>query len=109
MKATQILFYMSFVNTKENRFIGASLVYAESPMQAMQNAWEIGCNPGGEVMSVIPDFIPDDKWINRLLSREELKEMEQEVTAQKDAGMAKRQVIPPDFDPSAFSGRTLTH
>lgn len=74
--------YMSFVDPKKpagQRFLGACLVHAESFEEAIKEAWRRGCNPGGEVMGLEPEFLPSEKWYNRLLSKEQLDEMEAEV------------------------------
>lgn len=50
---------------------------------AIQNAWRLGCNPGGEVRfqpvpaTVEPHIRPF--WIGRLLTREEAQKFEEEI------------------------------
>lgn len=70
-------FYMSFV--VDGKFAGACLVHANYLAEAMVIAWDRGCNPGGEIASIEPEFIPDQKWFYRLLSRSDLAEMETEL------------------------------
>lgn len=77
-------FYMSFADVKlpeGQRFLGACLVKAYDMEHATKTAWIMGCNPGGGICFVEPEYCPPDKWYNRLLNREELAEMEEEVIA----------------------------
>lgn len=76
------VYYMSFVDPdlpKGERFSGACLVHASDPKDAIETAWKCGCNPGGEIQMLVPEFIPDEKWFYRILSRHELAEMETEL------------------------------
>lgn len=74
--------YLSFCDTgkpKGTQFLGACVVQAWGMVQAAEKAWDEMCNPGGEVKGF---EIPADKiglvpmeWRNRLMSREEMKEI----------------------------------
>lgn len=68
------LFYLSFADEK---FLGAAIVEAHGVMHAIELAWSLGINPGGEVASCpVPKglSIPDSAK-NRLLSREEVEKL----------------------------------
>lgn len=61
-------------------FLGVAIVEAVGPIGATGAAWACGANPGGEVMTTgpFPAGCIDRKWMNRLLSREDLAELEKE-------------------------------
>jgi len=75
--ATQVryLWYLSFA--EPGRFLGACIVEAASWLGAVINSHALKCNPGGQV--AIPDALPygsiDDKWMNRLLSKEDIEQI----------------------------------
>lgn len=77
-------YYMSFV--KDGVFAGACLVYASDAKEATIESWKSNCNPGGEILFVEIEFIPDQKWFYRLLSIDDLRDMEREMneTVHKD-------------------------
>ncbi len=70
--------WMSFAGPRPIRFRGVAIVYAESYDQALQKTWDLGINPGGNVLGDVMDGVPNEKWVNRLLSRKLLAEMEME-------------------------------
>src|SRR5260221_7432566 len=78
------LFWISFADAdlpKGTQFLGAVVVEACCPLSAVQNSHDLGLNPGGEACLVkIPDEYvrPDAKWINRLLSRADVAEFDEE-------------------------------
>lgn len=85
--------YMSFCDAKKpegSQFLGACLVYANDLREAIEEAWRLGCNPGGEIMSAEPDFLPDEKWYNRLLSEKEIDQMSDEVIESRAKGVARK-------------------
>jgi hypothetical protein len=51
-------------------FRGVVIVYAESMDDAIQKSWHLNSNSGGEVLAGLMDHTPQEKWVNRLLSRE---------------------------------------
>jgi hypothetical protein len=64
-------FYLSFVDGK---FLGGCVVDGATEKEAITNAWRLGINPGGEVLSIrltrkTVDCLP----MNRLMSREEIE------------------------------------
>lgn len=69
--------WLSFVDPGKpegKRFLGVAIVRGGGMQEAIQNAWAIGINPGGEVQAVpIPDEHAYDKYLNRLMAAEELK------------------------------------
>jgi hypothetical protein len=57
------------------RFLGVAIVEGDDAMDAMQTAWNLGCNPGGEILATqyrAKDSLSDD-WINLLLSEDDLR------------------------------------
>jgi hypothetical protein len=72
-------YWLSFADParhKGEQFLGASIVAADDAKAAVERAWALGINPGGEVrIAKIPrdqlqDFPLD--WHNRLVSKVEL-------------------------------------
>ena len=73
---TRPLMWLSFVDgarPEGERFLGVAIVPGTDPISAVKAAWDLGCNPGGEVLvaSLFPELIPDESWIGRLLTRDE--------------------------------------
>lgn len=72
------LWWLSFCDTTDagrGRFLGACIVRAADLGDAVDRAWQAGCNPGGEVLGVeMPhDLAARVSWsdVGRLLSRAE--------------------------------------
>lgn len=61
----------------ENKFLGASLHRATGIIGASLKAHQSGSNPGGQVSATCPELGDqvDDKWIGRLLDKDEVKEL----------------------------------
>lgn len=79
MKNPEGWWWLSFCDPDKpegEQFLGVCIVHGGGGGEAIQNAWTIGCNPGGEVMSIpIPEqHVPDEQYRRRLLSKEELEE-----------------------------------
>jgi hypothetical protein len=82
------LWWLSFVDTDRCApagtgkpggpgFLGVSIVSANSFMEAVRVARELGCNPGGEVKGYgpyPPGSIPD-RYLNRLLTKAEVDDV----------------------------------
>lgn len=79
-------FWLSFCDPHKpagEQFLGVAIVEADSVRDAIQTAWAHGCNPGGEVQTVVLppiDSLPDDKArllaetpFNVLMDRAELE------------------------------------
>jgi hypothetical protein len=65
--------YLSFVDTEDDKWLGACIVRAPAATAAAAMAHVKGCNPGGEVMIYGP-FAPDavqPEYMDRLLNRQE--------------------------------------
>ncbi len=67
-------FYLSFAENK--KWNGAVVVEAESVKEAASKAWQLGINPGGEVLAFeilegIDQIFPPKKR-NRLLSKDDI-------------------------------------
>lgn len=88
-----MLCWLSFADSKRpkgQQFLGACIVpmgetgdKREDYKVAIQNAWRLGCNPGGAVafQPVPPTVEPHIKpeWIGRLLTREECEAFGEEL------------------------------
>jgi hypothetical protein len=81
------LFYMSFCDgdmPKGSKFLGAVMVFAEDLQSAVLQAWVMGVNPGGEVASMKASSavasMVDKKWLNRLLSKDEVDQFDLEMS-----------------------------
>ncbi len=80
-KKSDELFWMSFAN--EMGFLGACLVRAYNVDLAVRRTWELGINPGGEIMICtlergVLEKIPD-KWIEKMLVKHEVEELDVEL------------------------------
>ncbi|MGI5216223.1 hypothetical protein [Nocardia sp. CA-290969] len=62
-------------------FLGVCIVPGENLTQAVSTSWFLGCNPGGELLGIPirPEVAIDPSWIGRLLSRDELEQLEREA------------------------------
>jgi hypothetical protein len=86
------LWWLSFCDAskpKGQQFLGACLVSGgdtgderQDFQIAIQTAWKLGCNPGGEVESLrVPETVERQiqaKWLGRLLTRQECEEFDNE-------------------------------
>jgi hypothetical protein len=81
------LFYLSFADSdlpKGEQFLGCLIMRASHMTEAVQASHALGLNPGGEVVGhpvkIQPGFgeVPE-KYIERLLTKEELSQMEREM------------------------------
>lgn len=91
--------WLSFA-TKE-RHLGIALVKATDMVTAVREAHRLGCNPGGEVAGwPIPANLglgePNQKWTNRVLTREEADEMSCEWTCEPLISTREHDVIEPE-------------
>lgn len=73
-------FYLSFVDPsrpKGDKFIGGCYVQAVGEIFAVSEAWRLGINPGGEVgiLLVPPEHVPPPEFRERLLTREEVRNL----------------------------------
>jgi hypothetical protein len=69
--------YLSFAN--DEKFLGAVCVYGMGDKMMLMTLGSLNLNPGGEVvMHTIPEG-PPKKWRGRLLSKEEIEEMDREI------------------------------
>jgi len=64
------MFYLSFVN--DGAFAGAVFIEAHGVTTAVEAAWRLGINPGGQVACVPCDIPILPELQNRLLSKDEL-------------------------------------
>ena len=70
------LFYLSFCG--DEGWKGACFVEAADGIAAAQKSWELGCNPGGQVLMCqvtgsAEDRLPGPEMMNRLLNEKELR------------------------------------
>lgn len=75
------IWWLSFADPdrpKGEQFLGVAIVRASGMGPAVTTAHVLKINPGGEVQGVeIPKTLaPPDEWIGRLLSREEIVDLE---------------------------------
>ena len=82
--ASSELWWLSFVDAgrpEGDRFLGGCIVPATEFEDALQKAWRLGCNPGGQCKGArIPAHpVPSARWVGRLLSRIEIDEMDAEL------------------------------
>lgn len=59
-------------------FLGVSIVYTDTYDEGLGKTWALKINPGGSVQGSLMDKAPNEKWCNRLLSRESVEEMSKE-------------------------------
>lgn len=77
----EVWFYLSFAEAKPpygRGFLGGFITKARGFASAIHKATILGYNPGGEVAGgpwPNPDFVPDPKYVDRLLTREEVNEL----------------------------------
>ena len=72
-------YWLSFADgslPEGEQFLGVAIVPGSGVMSASMMAYELGCNPGGEVQAIEipPEHVPDEQYRMRLLSKEELAE-----------------------------------
>lgn len=75
--------WMSFADSSRPRgaqFLGVVILFAKDPKDAVDRAWALGINPGGEVLLWVTDTsdIPEGCF-ERLLSRADLEAAGMEV------------------------------
>jgi hypothetical protein len=63
--------YLSFVGEEGFRG-GVFIPRAKDIIEAVEEAWRLGINPGGEVAALGPGPMPPSEWVAILLSREDL-------------------------------------
>lgn len=61
-------------------FLGVAIVYADSYDEGLGKTWALRINPGGHVRGSLMDTAPNEKWCNRVLSRELVEEMRKEYS-----------------------------
>lgn len=80
------LFWLSFCDPERpegTQFLGVAIVDGTELLSATSRAYALGCNPGGEIMSlqVAPNLVGliDERWRDRLLTRAEAEELDGEI------------------------------
>ena len=77
-------YWMSFCDAEKpagSMFLGALIIEAPNPLEAIERSWELELNPGGEILfheipEVYYERIPAD-WIEtRLITRKECEDLE---------------------------------
>ncbi|MGH7295828.1 MAG: hypothetical protein ACRELB_12875, partial [Polyangiaceae bacterium] len=82
-KAATTWWWLSFCDLTSNTFVGVCIVEGAPEggcmCAAVQRAWCLGCNPGGEVLgrplSADRMRLLDPRWRNRLLSSADVDEL----------------------------------
>lgn len=89
------LWYLSFASPE--KFLGGCFVLALGVGTAIQQSHRLGINPGGSVQAIRTDAKAahslDAKWMNVLLTKQQLQELDQEMTAKYDR-IAQDQELP---------------
>ena len=69
--------YLSFATRDGETFRGGLIVYVHGITHGALKAEELGINPGGQIMArdVPPERLPPESFRNRLLSKEDIKEI----------------------------------
>jgi hypothetical protein len=73
-RSPERLYYMSFVDEDNDRFLGAIVTRAHGPATALLKVNQLRINPGGQVVTIqMPEAPPIDPSVcDRLLTREEV-------------------------------------
>jgi hypothetical protein len=66
--------YLSFAD--KTGFLGGAFIPQTDIIEATHEAWQLGINPGGEVLAVGPIMLPPPEWVGRLLTKEEIAEFD---------------------------------
>ncbi len=67
------LWYLSFVKTPDDIFLGACVVPGDDAVSAAMEASRLGCNPGGEIAAFDVTVFPNNPFpIGKLMSRKEI-------------------------------------
>lgn len=81
-KHPEVLWCLSFADPerpKGTQWLGNCLVRARGMTGAIRESHRLGCNPGGQVMAISGDREVGAQWMNRLLSKEEVAELDCEL------------------------------
>lgn len=71
-------YWLSFVDPElpaGNKFLGVCIVDAADPMEAVQEAWDNSCNPGGEVAVLKLEHGVDVQYKNTLFNKDDATEL----------------------------------
>ena len=87
--------WISFVDPKPDRFLGACIVTGTDFVDAAKRAGKLGCNPGGaaqghEIPADTAPFI-EDRWRRRLLSKPEVEELDEHIQSVCSAAARRAQ------------------
>lgn len=82
-------YWLSFCDPNKpegERFLGCILIDATDFTDAIRACWQLAINPGGEVQGIVmPNTLRiDAAWKQRLLTRDECKELEAELYKQQN-------------------------
>jgi hypothetical protein len=79
-----VWWWLSFCDPKKaagSQFLGVAIVKGNNILNASQEAWNLGCNPGGEVCGDVfeaNEVLAPERFRNRLLTASEIEECESE-------------------------------
>lgn len=71
-------FYMSFADNtrpKGKKWLGAVIIDGSDITDAIRHSWQIGTNPGGEVVFLECEHLPPEEYRRRLLNKQDLRAM----------------------------------
>lgn len=91
-------FWLSFADPdlpKGSQFLGAIVIQAFSFPEAVALTHTMGINPGGEIASIECERVPPGRYHNRLLTKEDISAMEDEMGGPK--GNVFRELFPERF------------
>lgn len=74
--------YLSFAD--ETGFLGGAFIREQDVVTAAAVAWQLDINPGGEVAGLGPGPLPPSEWVERLLTREELAELDRVLIGEEE-------------------------
>jgi hypothetical protein len=86
--------YISFAD-EDRGFLGACIILANGPASAIHRAWELGINPGGQVMSaeIGDQDIPGPEFLDRLLTKEEIRSFWPDSVSLREMTMSDQERI----------------
>lgn len=69
--------WLSFADHESGQCLGCAFVEGENVVDAIGQAWDLGIDPGGDVLSIRPPkgFRPHEKYQNRLIPSDEAEAM----------------------------------
>jgi hypothetical protein len=93
-------FYLSFASAslpKNEQWLGAVIVQADTIADAVKEAWRLGINPGGEVAGAEIENLPPERFRNRLMiSKSDLRDMGEAMAGDTRLINLRGEIVKPD-------------